>query len=56
MPLIRGKIISSKWSETETAAGTIKTAVCAYIAEEGPSHDYSDIEGSLDTSSIYKSL
>jgi prepilin-type N-terminal cleavage/methylation domain-containing protein len=56
MPLIRGKISSSKWSEAVTAAGTIKTSVYAYIAEKGPSHDYSDIEGSLDTSSIYKFL
>ena len=40
----------------DTGAGTIKTAVRTHIAEKGPGHDYSDIEGSLDTSSIYESL
>jgi prepilin-type N-terminal cleavage/methylation domain-containing protein len=56
MPLIRGKISSSKWSEAQTGAGTIRTAVRTYIAEKGPNHDYSDIEGSLATESIYVSL
>ena len=56
MPLIRGKINSSKWSEAETGAGTIRTAVRTYIAEKGTSYDYSDVEGSLDTQSIYESL
>ena len=56
MPLIRGKISSSKWSEAQTGAGTIRTAVRTYIAEKGPNHDYSDIEGSLAAESIYVSL
>ena len=53
MPLIRGKISSSKWSEAKTAAGTITTTVRTYISEKGPNYDYSDIEGSLDNHSIY---
>jgi type II secretory pathway pseudopilin PulG len=53
MPLIRGKINSSKWSEAKTAAGTIGTAVRTYISEKGPNYNYSDIEGSLDNHSIY---
>lgn len=56
MPLIRGKINSSKWSEAETGAGTIRTAVRTYIAEKGPNYDYMNIEGSLGTQSISVSL
>jgi prepilin-type N-terminal cleavage/methylation domain-containing protein len=56
MPLIRGKINSSKWSEAQTGAGTIRTAVRTYIAEKGPNYDYSDVEGSLGTQSIFVSL
>jgi type IV pilus assembly protein PilE len=56
MPLIRGKINSSKWSEAQTGAGTIRTAMRTCIAEKGPNYDYSGIEGSLGTQSIYVSL
>jgi len=56
MALIRGKINSSKWSEAQTGAGTIRTAVRTYIAEKGPNYDYTGIEGSLGTQSIYVSL
>jgi len=33
MPLLSGRIDSSKWSEANAGAGTIRTAVRAYFAE-----------------------
>jgi prepilin-type N-terminal cleavage/methylation domain-containing protein len=56
IPIMRGRIDQAKWSEANSAAGSIRTAVRAYIAEKGPSHDYSDIEGTLDTQSVYENL
>ncbi len=48
VPIMRGRIDSAKWSEANAAAGSIRSAVRAYIAEKGSSYDYSDIEGTLD--------
>lgn len=49
VPIMRGRIDSAKWSEANAAAGSLRTAVRAYVAEKGPSYDYSSIEGSLDS-------
>ena len=35
IPLMQGKIDSAKWSEANSAAGTIRTAVRAYASEKG---------------------
>ncbi|MHC4256011.1 MAG: pilin [Planctomycetota bacterium] len=41
VPIMRGRIDSAKWSEGNAAAGAVKSAVRAYIAEKGPNFDYS---------------
>jgi prepilin-type N-terminal cleavage/methylation domain-containing protein len=56
VPLMRGRIDKAKWSEANAACGTIWTAVRAYIAEKGPLGDYTVIEGTLDTSTVYEAL
>ncbi|MHC4337338.1 MAG: type II secretion system protein [Planctomycetota bacterium] len=56
VPIMRGRIDSAKWSEANASAGAIKTAIRAYIAEKGPSYDYSGIVGTLDTQAIYEAL
>jgi type IV pilus assembly protein PilA len=38
LPLMSGKIDSAKWSEAHAAAGTIASAIRAYVAEKGPSY------------------
>ena len=51
IPIMRGRIDSAKWSEANASAGSIRTAVRAYIAEKGPNYtNYAaDVEGGLDT-------
>jgi len=49
VPIMRGRIDSAKWSEGNASAGSVRTAVRAYIAEKGPNHDFSDIESGLDS-------
>lgn len=39
IPLMRGRIDSAKWSEGRAGAGTIASAVRAYVAEEGDDAD-----------------
>lgn len=56
IPIMRGRIDSAKWSEANAAAGSIRTAVRAYIAEKGSTYDYSGIEDSLDTQAVYEAL
>jgi len=56
VPIMRGRIDSAKWSEANASAGAIRTAIRAYIAEKGPNHDYSDVEGGLDDSTIQSNL
>jgi len=57
VPIMRGRIDQAKWSEANAAAGSIKTAVRAYIAEKGPTYSYSNVLiGKLDTQSIYEAL
>lgn len=52
VPLMRGRIDKAKWSEANASCGTIWSSIRAYIAEQGPAHDYSDIEGALDDATI----
>jgi prepilin-type N-terminal cleavage/methylation domain-containing protein len=56
IPIMRGRVDSAKWSEANATAGGIKVAVRAYIAEKGPTYDYSGLIGTLDTASIYSTL
>ena len=56
VPIMRGRIDSAKWSEANASAGSIKSAVRAYIAEKGPNYDYSGLIGTLDTAAIYSAL
>jgi type II secretory pathway pseudopilin PulG len=41
IPIMRGRIDAAKWSEGKSAAGSIRTAARAYIAERGNGFDYS---------------
>jgi len=56
VPIMRGRIDSAKWSEANASAGAIKTSVRAYIAEKGPTYDYSGLIGMLSTITIYQEL
>jgi prepilin-type N-terminal cleavage/methylation domain-containing protein len=40
IPIMRGRIDAAKWSEGKAAAGSIRTAARAYIAEKGNSWSY----------------
>jgi prepilin-type N-terminal cleavage/methylation domain-containing protein len=40
IPLMRGRTDAAKWSEGKTAAGTIRTAIRAAIAEKGNTYDF----------------
>jgi prepilin-type N-terminal cleavage/methylation domain-containing protein len=57
VPILQGRIDSGKWIEAKASAGAIKTAVRAYIATtDSAQTEYSDIEGSLGTTSVASSL
>ncbi|MFA5424159.1 MAG: type II secretion system protein [Phycisphaerae bacterium] len=45
IPLMQGRIDSAKWSEANACAGTIRTAVRAYVAQEGITQATSDLDG-----------
>lgn len=45
IPLMQGRIDSAKWSEGNACAGTIRTAVRAYVAQVGIAQATTDIEG-----------
>jgi type IV pilus assembly protein PilA len=49
VPIMRGRIDAAKWSEANASAGSVRTAVRAYIAEKGPTWDYTNILGDLGT-------
>jgi len=49
VPIMRGRIDAAKWSEANASAGSVRTAVRAYIAEKGPTWNYADITGDLGT-------
>ena len=40
IPIMRGRIDSAKWSEGKSAAGSIRTAIRAVVAEKGNDYDY----------------
>jgi type IV pilus assembly protein PilA len=40
IPIMRGRIDAAKWSEGKAAAGSIRTAARAYIAEKGNSYTF----------------
>ncbi|MFH1371068.1 MAG: type II secretion system protein [Planctomycetota bacterium] len=40
IPMMRGRIDTSKWSEGKAIAGSIRTATRAYISEKGKGHLY----------------
>ncbi len=56
VPIMRGRIDQAKWSEANAGAGSIRTAVRAYIAEKGPTYDYSGIVGKLNVQAVYQAL
>jgi len=56
VPIMRGRIDSAKWSEANASAGAIKTTIRAYIAEKGPTYDYSGLIGKLDDTDIQAAL
>ena len=56
IPIMRGRIDSAKWSEGNAGAGSIKTAVRAYIAEKGATFTFTGVEDSLDTAAVYAAL
>ena len=57
IPIMRGRIDQAKWSEGNSAAGSIRTAVRAYIAEKGPTYDYDGLVGKkLDDQATYQAL
>lgn len=51
VPLMRGKIDRSKWSEANAAAGAIRTAMKTYFAEHG-----TIITGDLSDTSIQQAI
>ena len=53
VPMMRGRIDSAKWSEANATAGTIKSAVRVFYAENGTS---TGIIGTMDTGSIQTAL
>jgi len=40
IPIMRGRIDAAKWSEGKSAAGSIRTAIRAAIAEKGNTYDF----------------
>ena len=40
VPVMRGRIDSSKWTEGKTALSTIRTALCMYATEKGSGGNY----------------
>jgi prepilin-type N-terminal cleavage/methylation domain-containing protein len=50
IPIVRGRIDAAKWSEGKAAAGSIRTAARAYIAEKGNTFGFAthaDLEDDL---------
>jgi prepilin-type N-terminal cleavage/methylation domain-containing protein len=56
IPIMRGRIDTAKWSEANLTAGTIRSAVRTFIAENGPDYDYKKLKGKLDKPSLYTEL
>ena len=47
IPMMRGKIDSAKWSEANATAGTIRSAVRVYAAENGIAAAQADLVGAI---------
>jgi type IV pilus assembly protein PilA len=49
IPIMRGRIDAAKWSEGKASAGSVRTAIRAYLAEKGPAYaNYAaDLDGDL---------
>lgn len=45
VPILRGRVDSAKWSEANAAAGTIRTAVSAYVARKDIDYAHSVLLG-----------
>jgi prepilin-type N-terminal cleavage/methylation domain-containing protein len=56
IPIMRGRIDAAKWSEGKSAAGSIRTAARALIAERGNSFNFTTINGTLTTAAVYNGL
>jgi len=54
IPLLSGRIDSSKWSEANAGAGTIRTAVRAYFAEKPAAAQA--LAGTMDTAALQAAL
>lgn len=54
IPMMQGRIDSAKWSEANAAAGTIRTAVRAYFAENPTAAQA--LTGTMDTVSLQNTL
>lgn len=52
IPLMQGRIDKAKWSEANATAGTIKTAIRAYVAETSLSRAQANCVGTMDTAAI----
>jgi type IV pilus assembly protein PilA len=47
IPIMRGRIDAAKWSEGKSAAGSIRTACRAFIAEKGNTYNFAAHNGVL---------
>ena len=56
IPIMRGRIDAAKWSEGKAAAGSIRTAARALIAEKGNTYDFTTINGALNVAATYNGL
>ncbi|MBW8041729.1 MAG: type II secretion system protein [Planctomycetes bacterium] len=56
IPIMRGRIDAAKWSEANRTAGTIRTAVRAFIVENGSDYNYNRLKGKLSKPSLYREL
>ena len=56
IPIMRGRIDAAKWSEGRSAAGSIRTAARALIAEKGDAYNFAGINGALSVAATYQGL
>jgi len=52
IPLMQGRINKAKWSEANATAGTIRTAVRAYVAETSIATATTNVVGALSSATI----
>ena len=56
MPMMQGRINKAKWTEANTVAGTIRTAVRTYVAETSIATATTNIVGTLNNATIQSYL